>query len=174
MASNQSILTDRTPHEIVKRIYDIKGVKDISEYPEALQLLKYLSYEDARPFLGGAATEADWEIVVEGLSTPGNEARRRLRPMWAAANEMLLIEVMTNFAQLKALLWLDMKEHVLKDGEAILGQAMGKPLLYLTAKEYDLNWRRMDNDTWFLEPSVMTADEAIKSLFGNSTIEEEA
>jgi hypothetical protein len=172
--SFQSMITDRSPKEIRERIYEVLRGMPMGLCPEAMQLLKFLEYNDAKEFFVKPMSEEDWLLVTQNLTTPNNLIRRNYRTMWQTANEHLAVESKSNHDSLRAWLWLDLKDGVLEMKESVSAQAHGKPLLYKTSLAYGLDWRKRDNNSWVVNDRVLMADEAIKELFGNKelTVEE--
>jgi hypothetical protein len=168
----QSMITDRTPKEIRGRIYEVLQGRPISGHTEALQLLKFLEYSDAKEFFPKPLTEDDWTLITEKLTTPNNLIRRNYRDMWATANQHLEVEAKSNHDSLRAWLWLDMKDGVLEMTQRVSDQCHGKPLLYKTSLAYGLDWRKRDNNSWILNERVVSADDALSALFGKKELVE--
>lgn len=169
--SFQSMITERSPSEIRNRIYEVLQGQSIGKFTEALQLLKFLEYSDAKEFFPRPMSEEDWTLITEKLSTPQNLIRRNYRDMWRVANEHLEVEAKSNHDSLRAWLWLDLKDSVLEVRSEVSQQCHGKPLLYKTAQVYDLDWRKRDNNSWVLNERVVSADEALETLFGKKELE---
>jgi hypothetical protein len=158
--SFQSMITERSPSEIRNRIYEVLQGQSIGKFTEALQLLKFLEYSDAKEFFPRPMSEEDWTLITEKLSTPQNLIRRNLE-----------VEAKNNHDSLRAWLWLDLKNSVLEVRSEVSRQCHGKPLLYKTAQVYDLDWRKRDNNSWVLNERVVSADEALETLFGKKELE---
>ncbi len=149
----------RTQDEIVARIRDRKEHDflgfEVSEY------IDYLDYAHAKEFLKDDTTEERWEKVRKGTKTPAEAIKGYMPFAWDKANNCRGISAGRSIQHMVAWLWLDGKDWPeIEDYEYY-----GKPQLVRICKEYDIDWRALDDDRWANdeEGKGITADEALKA-----------
>ncbi len=150
----------RTQDEIVARIKDRKEHDflgfEVSEY------IDYLNYAYAKEFLKDDTTEERWEEVRKGTKTPAEAIKDYMSFAWDKANNCRGISAGRSLCHMIAWLWLDGKDWAKKLEDY---EYYGKPQLVRICKEYDIDWRALDDGRWTNEEGGkgITADEALKA-----------
>ncbi len=137
-------MTIKTQQQIVNRINAIK--KDDFFGWQTGDLIGYLDFEHAKPFLKDDATAEQWEDAREKRS-PKERIDDYMEFAWDKANNCRGISAGRSLEHMKAWVWLDGGNDLLD----ILSQDYdhyGKPHLVAICEHYGINWRALDNDEW--------------------------
>lgn len=155
----------RTQDEIVARIRKIE-LDDFREY-ERSDLVEYLDFKHAKPFLEPGITEMEWKPADK---SPREQVIEYMPLAWLRANDCQSLPASRYFNRrsidhLRAWTWLDGNDE-LPDRLDKVYQCSGKPCLVLVCQAYGIDWRRYDDDRWRKDEHgpVFTAEEALKGL----------
>ena len=149
----------RTQDEIVARI---KARKDQDFFGfEVSEYVDYLDYTHAKEFLKDDTNQEQWEKVRSEVKTPEEAIKNYMPFAWDKANNCRGISAGRSLMHMIAWLWLDGKDWP----EIENYEYYGKPQLVRICKEYDIDWRALDDSHWRNdeESKGITADEALKA-----------
>lgn len=147
----------RTQDEIVARIKDRKD-RDMFGF-EVNEYVDYLDYAHAKEFLKDDTTQKQWEKEQAKTKTPGESIKDYMPFAWEKANNCRGLSASRSISHMVAWLWLDGKDWPeLEDY-----QYYGKPQLVRICKEYDIDWRALDDNLWRNNEDTkgISADEAL-------------
>ena len=150
-------MTKRTQQEILARIEQIKA-DDFFGF-QTNDLLCFLTYENAKPWLLEGAAEADWKQFTD----PAQQIKGYAEFAWGKANDRRGLSAPRSIEHMKAWLWLDGKDELVERMDSEY-EYYGKPCLVLICREYGIDWRTLDDDEWANDEDSpnLTADEALK------------
>lgn len=151
--------TARTQEQIINRINSIKDDDFFGWQTQDLML--YLDFEHAAPFLKEGTTAEQWADAREKL-TPAQRIADYMSFAWDKANNCRGISAGRSLEHMRAWIWLDGNEDLLKEIEQGY-EYYGKPHLVKICQVYGLDWRSLDNDEWVNDESEtpLTADQAL-------------
>jgi hypothetical protein len=150
-------MTQRTPEEILARIEQIKA-DDFFGF-QTTDLVSFLPYESALPFLQDGVTEADWKPRTD----PVQQIKDYAEFAWDKANNRRGLSASRSVEHMKAWLWLDGKDELAERMDSVY-EYYGKPCLVLVCREYGIDWRALDDGEWSNGEyeQNLTADEVLK------------
>lgn len=134
----------KTPEEIVARIREVEK-SDIFGTATS-DLLEYLPFEQAKPWLQDSVTSDEWD-KVRAAQTPAQHIVDYLSFAWEKANDCRGLSANRSLMHFEAWLWLDGRGAVadrLFDDYAYYG----KPSLVLVSELYGFDWKAHDNGKW--------------------------
>lgn len=137
-------LTTRTPTEIVERIKEVEG-KDFLGFQES-DLLEFLPFEDAKPYLKDDVTAEEWE-TARSKKLAKDCVIDYLPLAWGKANDCRGLSARRSVDHLKAWLWLAGFD----DAPERLGEVYefyGKPCLVLASEIVGFDWPAQDDGRW--------------------------
>jgi hypothetical protein len=122
--------------EVSQRFLDFQGG----------DLLPYMDYEDAKPFLNKGVTAEQLADARAGLDSPLQEALEYLPFAWEKANDCRGLSASRSVDHLKAWLWL--AGYDVDDDFDTRYQYYGKPCLVTASELVGFDWRAYDDKTW--------------------------
>lgn len=134
----------RTIAEIVQKIKawekngDFFGVK-------VMDLLEYLPWSDAKPFLIDEAKEEEWKCKSLDAMTVKTEMYDYMPFAWEKANDCRGLSSLRSLDHYHAWLWLLEDETFI---ELIDYEYYGKPILKAICDKYGWGWREWDDGRW--------------------------
>lgn len=132
----------KTQEEIIARIEQIKA-RDFFGF-ETSDLVSYLDYKHASPFMKEGTTESEWGIAPK---PPSEEIVGYLPFAWGKANNCRGLSAGRSVSHMSAWLWLDGKE-ALADNLHEIYEWYGKPCLAVISQEYGFDWQAHDDGEW--------------------------
>lgn len=135
---------NRTPDEIIDRIADIK--EDDFFGAETNNLVAYLPFELAKPYLDDTVTETAWTEYRTKVKSPLDSMRDYLPFAWDKANNCRGLSAGRSLMHIRAWLWLAGYDELvdrLPDYEYY-----GKPQLVMCSVLVAFNWAKVDNSVW--------------------------
>lgn len=146
---------NRTEAEIVARIEE--HAEKFFDFT-AEDLLPYLSYAKAKPYINAETTEEDWAGIVERNRKPPAEVILDYLPFaWEKANNCRGLSAGRSVNHFETWLWLDGKEELASRLSQVY-EYYGKTCLVLVSEEYGFNWLEYDNDKWVNEEDEPSVD----------------
>jgi len=133
----------RTPDEILKRVEEVKE-EDFFGF-ETADLLAWLPYDKARPYLKDSVGPEDWSYEVPTHDSVLKCITNYMPFAWDKANACRGLSAMRSLQHMKAWLWLlgDDLTDKLDDYTYY-----GKPQLRAICDKLGINWSSMDNNCW--------------------------
>lgn len=136
----------KTQEEIVNRVrylstsdYDLLGF-------EQSDLLEYLDFEHARPFLKKDATPEAWAKIAEMRKPPIENVKGYLDFAWDKANKCRGLSAGRSLNHLSAWLWLAGYDELVQSWREY--NCYGKMQLVLASELVGFDWRAHDNGVW--------------------------
>jgi len=157
----------RTQQEIIKRIEEIKD-GDFFGF-ETSDLINYLDFETAKPFLKDTATPESWQSAREENGTIGDTyecAKKELieyMPFaWDKANDCRGLSAARSLNHFSAWLWLMGEDAMVRNIKAGYSY-YGKPHLVMICEKFGIDWKSLDNGAWVNDESdeAATAEEVL-------------
>lgn len=136
-------MTVRTQDEIVARIDFIDG--DMFGAEEG-DLINFLDFEHAKPFLKEDVTEEQWSKSKAGIS-PRGEIISYLPFAWDKANNCRGISASRSLSHFRAWVWLIDKD-LYDMFEMLEYEYYGKPHLVIVSEFVGFDWKKEDSDLW--------------------------
>lgn len=136
----------RSHTQIVERIKAL-APKDYFGFQTA-DLLAYLPWDAARPFLQAEASESEWRAKYPVFEPPLRAAKDYMKFAWDKANKQRGISALRSLEHYRAWLWLGgYSEHTL---DAVFNDYdwYGKGQLVFAATLLQFNWRDCDDRIW--------------------------
>lgn len=148
----------RTNKEILDRIKELEN-EDWLGF-ERSDLIAYLSFEDAKPFLKEEAEESGWSAEENTREAIIATILDYMPFAWDKANNCRGISASRNMSHMSAWLWL--LGELDKFGDLQDYEFYGKPNLKAICEHFGWDWRQWDNDCWQNSESSegITADAA--------------
>ena len=139
----------RTPDEIVSRVKELQGsLNDFLGF-ETSDLLGYLPFSAAKPFLKESATESDWTVRPSDRETILKEAEDYMSFAWDKANNGRGISASRSLSHYKAWLWMAGEDDFLHRAHELEDYShYGKPQLRAICEHFGWDWRRLDDGRW--------------------------
>lgn len=109
-------------------------------------LVSYLPYSDAKPFLKPEVTEAGWKVRT---MTPLENANNYLTFAWGKANDCRSLSAGRSIEHFQAWMWLAGRDdivEILSDGDRYC--YYGKPLLVMVSALVGFDWAAADDGRW--------------------------
>ena len=135
----------RTAEEIIQRMHDKEDDDFLGFYRG--DLIQYLTFEQAKPFINDDAVEDEWGDADE-LTDEAVKAKMLdyMEFAWGKANDCRGISASRSVEHYKAWLWLlgDDLEDKLDD----IYEYYGKPCLRVICEKYGWDWRQWDDGEW--------------------------
>ena len=134
----------RTTKQIIARIKKLKN-QDFFGF-QRNNLLRYLTFEDAKPFLKDGTTAEQWTHHALTDDAVLEQLRSYMPFAWDKANNCRGLSASRSVDHMKTLLWLlgDPLGEKLDD----IYEYYGKPCLAAVCEKYGIDWRALDNDCW--------------------------
>jgi hypothetical protein len=150
-------MTKRTQEEILKRIADIE--KDDLFGFQTGDLIKFLTFENAKPHLVDGANKDDWVQVTD----PVKCIKDYMEFAWDKANNCRGLSAGRSVEHMKAWLWLDGKDELVEKMDSLY-RYYGKPCLHAVCVEYGIDWEKLDDNRWVNneDEDGLTAKEALE------------
>jgi hypothetical protein len=138
--------SERTSEEILARLKEIEG-SDFFGFQRS-DLIDYLPFNEARPFLKEGVTADQWAQVMKSRDAESIKARMlEYMPFaWDKANNCRGLSAARSVEHMKAWLWL--LNDPLGDRLDDLYQHYGKPCLRAICENYGWYWRQWDDGKW--------------------------
>lgn len=161
----------RTQQNILDRIAAIKAAGNDFFGFQTADLVSYLDFEHAKPFLNAGTTAEEWGKSRETLTSPADSIKSYMAFAWDKANNCRGLSAGRSVEHMKAWLWLDGKDELVAKLDGAY-EYYGKPCLYLVCKEYGIDWQALDNDHWTNEEDGdgLSAAEAISLKLGDEEL----
>jgi len=138
----------KTQQQIKERIAFLdQNARDFFGFQRG-DLLEFLDFSDAQPYLKEGVTEAEWSTIQQRLSQD-NIVRLISDYMpfaWEKANNCRGLSAMRSLEHMKTWLWLNDEEDLLPKLENYTHY--GKPQLRMICEYYAIPWRSLDNGNW--------------------------
>lgn len=141
----------RTQQEILKRINTIQNNEDLLFDAYGVDayktdLLGYLEYKYAKPFIRKDITEEYWKRNCS--PDPLVEIKIHMPFAWEEANNCRKLSV--SLVDMVAWVWLIDNDFYNKLKKSVEDnyECYGKPQLVLICEQYDIEWKKLDNDKW--------------------------
>lgn len=134
----------RTDDEIRSRIAELEH-RDFFGFVRS-DLIDYLPYADAKPFLKEGVTEADWTPRPRDDDAIIGQIREYMPFAWEKANDCRGLSASRSMNHMQAWLWMlghDEAAAALDDYELY-----GKPQLRAICERFDIDWRALDDGRW--------------------------
>lgn len=149
----------RNQEEIVARI---RAVEERDFFgTERSDLIHYLEFAHAKPFIKDEVTEAEWLKAREEIKSPRDEILKYLPFAWDKANGCRGLSAQRSLAHFKAWVWLDGQDKMADSMEEY--DRYGKKHLVTVSQWYEFNWRAADDNHWRNHEgeSGISADQAL-------------
>ena len=136
----------KTTQEILARIAEIEA-DDMFGFQKG-DLLAFLPYDVAKPFLNEEMTQDKWATIVRPQTKEAavGEMLNYMPFAWEKANDCRGISACRSVEHMKAWLWLAGDD--LYDKLDDLYEFYGKPCLAVICEKYGWDWRRWDDGEW--------------------------
>ncbi len=146
----------RTQEQILNRIKEIEK-NDFFGF-QTSDLVQFLTFENAKPFLADFVAKGEWEQQTD----PVKIIKDYMPFAWDKANNCRGLSAGRSVEHMKAWMWLDGKEELVKKMDDLY-QYYGKPCLHAVCVEYGIDWESLDNNEWVNneEDAPITAKEAL-------------
>lgn len=132
----------RTQEEILNRIEDVR--KNDFFGAETGDLIPFLTFENAKPFLKEGITEDQWNEKTPTEESIKNEAKEYLPFAWEKANDMRGISANRSIDHMRAYAWL-LGDEILKEFDGIAYEHYGKEKLIYISDVVGFDWKSHDN-----------------------------
>lgn len=155
--------TARHHDEIVARLNYIRA-EDFFGF-QSSDLLAYLPWDRARPFLHNNSNEGDWRAAYPIFIPPLKAMMTHMPQAWSGANSCFKVNVMRSIEHIKAWLWLAGydSQFIVENFDDC--EYFGKPQFVLASHLIGHNWRDMDNGAWVKNSDdAALPDEAVTSI----------
>jgi hypothetical protein len=139
-------MTIRTQEEILARFNAVEA-DDLFGHQRS-DLLDYLIYDHAKPYLNDSVLREEWE--GRKYLTPAERIKEYMPFAWDKANNCRGLSAGRSVEHMLTWLWLDGKDE-LADELFKVYEYYGKPCLVLVCREYGIDWEALDNDEWTQE-----------------------
>lgn len=134
----------RTQEEIVNRIEELKDL-DFFGFQRS-DLIEYLDFEHAKPYLKDDATKEQWDKVVDEREDPVHMIKDYMEFAWEKANGCRGISAGRSLDHMKAWLWLAGEDEFLEEHNHFENyEYYGKPQLIAICEKYDIDWKQYDD-----------------------------
>lgn len=151
--------TTRTQDEILVRIKTVE--KDDFFGFQTGDLIEFLTYENAKPWLKEGATAEQWKHLTD----PVERLKDYMPFAWDKANDCRGLSAGRSLEHMKAWVWLDGNIDLLTQIEEDY-EYYGKPHLVKICQAYGVDWKSLDSGEWVNgeDDTPKTADEVLKPL----------
>lgn len=154
--------TLRSHQEIVERLKEI-GPHDFFGF-ESSDLLVYLPWDKAKPFLKEDANESEWRTKYPVFTAPLKAALEYMPFAWEKANGCRGLSAMRSLDHCKAWLWMAGYGGTLIKDLFDDYDNYGKGQLVFVSELVGFNWRGVDNGEWvFSESDPGLSDASLRS-----------
>lgn len=137
----------RTHSQIVSRISSLRGA-DIFGF-ETADLLVYLTWDHAKPFLHAGANESEWRAKYPVFIPPLKAATDYLPYAWKMANKSHAVASLRTVCHLKAWFWLAGFGVDLMAAMNTNYNYYSKGPLIFASEALDFDWRNADDGEWY-------------------------
>jgi hypothetical protein len=135
----------KTEQEILDRIEAIK--KDDFFGSQSQELISYLSFDNAKPYLVEGTKAQDWKPRENAPDAIKGEMRGYLSFAWEKANDQRGLSASRSIDHMRAFLWL-LGEDTLLERMDTAYEFYGKPCLVLCSELCGFDWRAHDDGCW--------------------------
>ena len=134
----------KTEDEILQRIEDVEDDDPFGVMRG--DLIEFLSYEKARPFLKEGVTAKEWEEVRRPLTRAAviEEIKNYMPFAWEKANDCRGLSASRSIDHMKAYLWL-LNDGSYEEMEKIEYEHYGKEKLIFVCEHCGLDWEQWDD-----------------------------
>lgn len=154
--------TKRSYRDIVSRLAQIRA-KDYYGY-ESADLLAYLPWSYARPFIRVQSGVSAWSEHYPVLNPPLAEALLLLPRAWDAANGKRGLSVLRNMEHFKAFFWLGgYDEGVCAHFDDY--EYFGKPQLVLASEVLGFDWQTHDDKKWLNGATPLSEESRLNAAY---------
>ena len=134
----------KTTEHILNRISELEG-SDFLGF-ERGDLIDFLPFEEAKPFLKEGVTADQWE---QNVKDPIDEIKEYMDFAWGKANSNRGISASRSLSHMRAWLWLAGKDDFLaKIGDLQEYTHYGKPHLRAICEHLGVDWKQYDDGRW--------------------------
>lgn len=134
----------KAPDEILARIAEIEAADWLGF--ERSDLIEYLPFAQAKPFLKEGVTSEDWQPQSQ---SPIEKIKEYMSFAWDKANGNRGISAGRSISHMRAWLWLAGEDDFLaKVGNLDDYEYYGKPQLRAICEHLDIDWQQYDDGRW--------------------------
>lgn len=146
---------ERTTSEILSRIEELKK-SDFFGF-ESGDLIEYLQFPDAKPFLKDGATAEQWAPAIKSRDCQAiiNQIKDYMPFAWDKANNCRGLSAGRSISHMQAWLWMLGEVDAAKSIDDY--SLYGKPQLRAICEHFDIDWAGLDDGEWVnseFSPSV--------------------
>ncbi len=133
----------RTQEEILQKIEDYKS-DDFFGHKRG-DLIDFLTFENARPFLKEGVTAEQWEPTPNTQEAIKAKIIEYMPFAWGKANDMRGLSASRSIEHMEAWIWMYGEEGLWDKIEAIGYEHYGKQKLIAICEHFGFDWKPLDN-----------------------------